>query len=46
VLLANGERAEMATEEFIACSSVLENFVILRTNPDYVPDENDKKKKK
>lgn len=46
VLIGHGERAELATEEFIAESSVLENFVILRPNPDYVPDEKDAKDKK
>jgi 26S proteasome regulatory subunit N1 len=36
VLLAYGERAELATEEYIACSHILENFVIVRRNPNYV----------
>ena len=36
VLLAYGERAELATEEFLPLTSVLEGFVILRKNPDYV----------
>ncbi|XP_076803657.1 26S proteasome non-ATPase regulatory subunit 2-like [Clavelina lepadiformis] len=35
VLLAYGERAELATEEFISLTPVIEGFVILRKNPDY-----------
>lgn len=35
VLLAYGERAELATEEYIPLTPVLEGFVILRKNPDY-----------
>lgn len=38
VLLAYGERAELATEEYLAESSVLEGFVLLRKNPNYRPD--------
>ena len=36
VLLAYGERAELATEEYIPCSPILENLVIVRRNPNYV----------
>uniref|UniRef100_A0A0D9VC70 26S proteasome non-ATPase regulatory subunit 2 homolog n=1 Tax=Leersia perrieri TaxID=77586 RepID=A0A0D9VC70_9ORYZ len=35
VLLAAGERAELATEKYIPLSSVLEGFVILKKNPEY-----------
>eukprot|EP01121_Diplochlamys_sp_Union-15-3_P001972 TRINITY_DN11694_c0_g1_i1.p1 TRINITY_DN11694_c0_g1~~TRINITY_DN11694_c0_g1_i1.p1 ORF type:complete len:880 (+),score=144.07 TRINITY_DN11694_c0_g1_i1:41-2680(+) len=35
VLLAHGERAELATDEYIPYSSVLEGFVILRKNPNH-----------
>ena len=35
VLLAYGERAELATEEFISLTPVMEGFCILRKNPDY-----------
>ncbi|XP_078333665.1 26S proteasome non-ATPase regulatory subunit 2-like [Crassostrea virginica] len=35
VLLAYGERAELATEEYIPLSPIMEGFVILRKNPDY-----------
>jgi len=35
VLLAHGERAELATEEFIPVTSIMEGFVILRKNPDF-----------
>ncbi|XP_044728388.1 26S proteasome non-ATPase regulatory subunit 2-like [Chrysoperla carnea] len=34
VLLAYGERAELATEEYIPLTPILEGFVILRKNPD------------
>lgn len=44
VLIGHGERAELATEEFLSETSVLENFVILRPNPEYVPEEKEKKK--
>jgi len=46
VLIGHGERAELGTEEYLAESSVLENFVILRPNPDYIPDEKEGKDKK
>lgn len=36
VLLAYGERAELATEEYLALSPILENFVIVRKNPNWV----------
>jgi len=37
VLLAFGERAELATEEYIALTPVMEGFVILEKNAEYVP---------
>jgi len=40
VLLAHGERAELATEEYSALTPIMEGFVILRKNPD---DEDMKK---
>jgi 26S proteasome regulatory subunit N1 len=46
VLIQHGERAELATEEFIAETAVLENFVILRQNPNYEPDHDHIKDKK
>jgi 26S proteasome regulatory subunit N1 len=39
VLLAENERAELATEEYVAQSNVLEGFVIVTKNPDYVSEE-------
>jgi len=36
VLLSHGERAELATDEYIPCTRVLEGSVILKKNPDYV----------
>jgi len=35
VLLAHGERAELATEEYIPVTSIMEGFVILKKNPDF-----------
>ncbi|CAG2107799.1 unnamed protein product [Medioppia subpectinata] len=35
VLLALGERAELATEEYLPLTPVLEGFVILKKNPDF-----------
>lgn len=37
VLLAYGERAELATEEYLSLTPFMEGFVILRKNPDYDP---------
>ncbi|XP_076169384.1 regulatory particle non-ATPase 1 [Ptiloglossa arizonensis] len=37
VLLAYGERAELATEEYIPLTPIMEGFVILRKNPDFIP---------
>lgn len=36
VLLALGERAELATEEYLPLTPILEGFVILKKNPEYV----------
>ena len=45
VLMGHGERAEFETEEYNADSRVLENFIILRKNPNYEPPEMEKNKK-
>eukprot|EP01100_Stratorugosa_tubuloviscum_P001671 TRINITY_DN1378_c0_g1_i1.p1 TRINITY_DN1378_c0_g1~~TRINITY_DN1378_c0_g1_i1.p1 ORF type:complete len:865 (-),score=424.26 TRINITY_DN1378_c0_g1_i1:147-2741(-) len=37
VLLATTDRAELATDEYIALTNVLEGFVILKKNPNAVP---------
>lgn len=39
VLISSKERAELATEEVISVSSVLEGIVILKDNPDYEAEE-------
>jgi 26S proteasome regulatory subunit N1 len=39
VLLNHSDRAELATEEYIPVATVLEDFVILRKNPNYKPEE-------
>ena len=36
VLLGAGERAELATDKYIALTPILEGLVILKENPDYV----------
>lgn len=35
VLIAAGERAELATDKYISLSPILEGVVILKKNPDY-----------
>ncbi|KAA0194383.1 hypothetical protein HAZT_HAZT001317 [Hyalella azteca] len=35
VLLAYGERAELATDEYLPLTPIMEGFVILRKNPDF-----------
>lgn len=37
VLLAMGERAELATEEYLSLTPIMEGFVILRKNPNFEP---------
>lgn len=40
VVIDNGERAELATEEYIPCGeTILENLIIVKKNPDYVEEE-------
>ncbi|PIA24755.1 hypothetical protein AQUCO_12900008v1 [Aquilegia coerulea] len=39
VILAAGDRAELTTEKYIPLSPILEGFVILRKNPDYMDDQ-------
>lgn len=39
VLLNYQDRAELATEEYLPVSSIMEDFVILRKNPNYKPME-------
>lgn len=41
VILSHGHRAELASDEYIPLSSVLEGFVILKKNPDASMDNND-----
>merc|ERR1719326_2270371 len=35
VLISYGERAELATEEYLPVTPIMEGFVILKKNPDY-----------
>ncbi|KAJ3113056.1 proteasome regulatory particle base subunit [Phlyctochytrium bullatum] len=42
VLLAYSERAELATEEYLPLTSVLEGFVILKKNPEWMDEDKDK----
>jgi len=46
VLINYGERAELASDEYLPYTPILENFVILRKNPDYKPPEEEVKKEK
>jgi 26S proteasome regulatory subunit N1 len=46
VLISHGERAELASEQYIPVTPILENFVILRKNPDWEEEVEDPKKKK
>ena len=46
VLIGNGERAELATEQYLPVVPILENFVILRENPDWEEEVQDPKAKK
>merc|ERR1719408_90373 len=39
VLLNYMDRAELATEEYLPVATVLEDFVILRKNPNYKPEK-------
>lgn len=43
ILLASGERAELATDEYLASASVLEGVVVLTKNPEWVDVENEMK---
>lgn len=36
VLIAAQERAELASEEYLSITSILEGFVLVKKNPDYV----------
>ena len=42
VLLAHGERAELATEEYLAYTPIMEGFVLLKKNPDAQDTKKDK----
>jgi hypothetical protein len=44
VLIGNNEKAEFNTEEFLSYNSCLENFTIIRKNPDYEEEEEPVKK--
>ncbi|KAJ3225375.1 proteasome regulatory particle base subunit [Clydaea vesicula] len=43
VLMAYTERAELGTEEYIAQSNILEGFVILKKNPEWMDEEKEAK---
>lgn len=45
VLIGQGERAEFSTEQFLSYNSVMENFVIIRKNPDYIEEDDVEQKK-
>ena len=39
VLLSVGERAELATQKYLAINPVLEGIVILQENPEYIDSQ-------
>ncbi|KAJ1892050.1 Autophagy protein 7 [Kickxella alabastrina] len=43
VLLGHAERSEIATDKYIPLTNVLEGFVILKKNPEYVEEEEETK---
>jgi 26S proteasome regulatory subunit N1 len=43
VLIGHGERAELATEEFIPLSDIMEGLIIVKKNPDYKVGKDDDK---
>ncbi|KAF4671856.1 26S proteasome non-ATPase regulatory subunit 2 [Perkinsus chesapeaki] len=45
VLLSCTDRAELATEEYIPVTKVIEGFVIIKKNKDYQPEEQDAARK-
>jgi len=45
VLLAMGEKAELASDEYLPLSTLIEGVVILRKNPNHVPETKTEKKK-
>lgn len=46
VLLAHGQRAELATEQYLSMTPVLEGFAILKTNPEWEEEQKRLAKKK
>merc|ERR1719461_2364774 len=46
VLLSFGQRAELATQQYLSTTPVLEGFVILKTNPEWVEEQKQIAKKK
>jgi 26S proteasome regulatory subunit N1 len=44
VLLGWNDRAELATDEYLPITPILEGLVILRVNPDAPPKEKEEKK--
>ena len=46
VLIGHGERSEFATEEFLSYNNMMENFVIIRKNPEYEAEQDVEKEKK
>lgn len=45
VLLAQAERCELSTEEYLSYTDVLEDVVVIRPNPNYERQEKEKKLK-
>ena len=45
MLIGHGEKAELASEEYLSEAAGLENFVILKPNPNYEPEKDVAKSK-
>ena len=45
VLIGHGEKAELATDEFLPYNSIMENFAVIKNNPDYEPEQDAEAKK-
>lgn len=45
VLIGQSERAELASDQYLPECPVIENFLILRPNPEYEPEQDNNKKR-
>lgn len=45
MLIGQSERAELASDQYLPETPVIENFLILRPNPEYEPEQDLNKKR-